>query len=245
MAKQERTRAALVTGASSGIGLAITRMLVEEGHAVTMVARRPEKLQAAAGELAAAGAEVLPVPANVAVEEQVLAAVAAHKERFGRMDVLVNSAGVGIGQNLDQITTKYLDLQLDVNLRATVLFYRESLPLLRKAAAEHRRALVVNLSSVTGRNPQPWLSVYSAVKAGIIAFTHAMNRELGAEGIHSCALAPAFVDTPMTDMFAGTVSKQEMIRAEDCAEVVRTLLRLSPNCVIPEVLMARPGDAAV
>ena len=91
-------RAAIVTGASSGIGLAIAHLLGEEGHALTIAARRPEKLEAAAEELRGAGHEVEAVAANMASEEEIQQVVARHRERFGRLDVLVNNAGVGIGR---------------------------------------------------------------------------------------------------------------------------------------------------
>ena len=90
-------------------------------------------------------------------------------------------------------------MQLDVNLRAPILFYRESLELLRAAGAEHGSALVVNVASISGKRGRAWLSVYSATKAGLVAFTQAMNEELNADGIKSVALAPGLVDTPMTD----------------------------------------------
>jgi NAD(P)-dependent dehydrogenase (short-subunit alcohol dehydrogenase family) len=129
-----------------------------------------------------------------------------------------------------------------VNLRSIVLFYRESVELLRAAAAEHRNALVVNTSSIAGKSGQAWLSVYSATKHAVIGFTQAMNKELNADGIKSCALAPGFVDTAMTDFVKGSVSPEDMIRPEDVAEGVRFLLRLSPNCVIPEIVFQRPGE---
>src|SRR5271157_4048596 len=94
---QMAERAAIVTGASSGIGLAIARVLGEEGYGVTMAARRPEKLEGAVAELAGAGLDVHGVAANVSHEEEIQKVVAAHRERFGRLDVLVNNAGVGIG----------------------------------------------------------------------------------------------------------------------------------------------------
>ena len=140
-------RAAIVTGASSGIGLAIARMLGEEGHSLTLAARRPEKLTAAAEELRGAGFDVQEVAGNMADEDTIKGVVAAHRERFGRLDVLVNNAGVGIGAAAGEQQTKRVDLQLAVNLRAIVLFYRESVELLRAAAAEHRNALVVNTSA--------------------------------------------------------------------------------------------------
>ena len=237
------TKAALVTGASSGIGLAIARMLAEEGHGVTMVARRPEKLAQAAAALAAQGLDVAEVAADVRAEAAIVAAVAAHRDRYGQLDVLVNNAGIGVAQAPGELTTKMLDLQLNVNLRAVPLFYRECLPLLRAAAAEHRAALVVNLASIAAQRPEGWLAVYSAAKAGVVAYTEAMNRVLAPKGIRSCALCPAFVDTAMTDWVKGDVPAGEMIRPQDVAELVRALLRLSPNCVVPVIPLLRPGDA--
>ena len=114
-------RAALITGGSSGIGLAIARMLRDEGFELTLSARTPEKLEAAAVEL---GAHT--VIANVAEEEDCERLVREHAERFGRLDVLVNSAGVGLGGPIEQMSTKKWDLQLDVNLRGTFIVTRES-----------------------------------------------------------------------------------------------------------------------
>jgi NAD(P)-dependent dehydrogenase (short-subunit alcohol dehydrogenase family) len=167
--------------------------------------------------------------------------VTTHRERFGRLDVLVNNAGVGIGVPVAEIETKRLDMQLDVNLRSTILFYRESIELLKAAGAEHGKALVVNTASISGKIGQPWLSVYSATKHGIVGFTEAMNRELGSDGIKSCALCPAFVDTAMTDFVKHAVAAEEMIRPQDIAEGVRMLLRLSPACVVPELIFERTG----
>lgn len=236
-------RAAIVTGASSGIGLAIARMLGEEGFSVTMAARRAEKLQAAVDGLAAEGFDVHGVPAALSEESEIKKVVAEHQERCGRLDVLVNNAGVGIGAPVGEIQTKHLDMQLDVNLRSIVLFYRECLSMLQAAGAEHSNALVVNTSSISGKRAEAWLSVYSATKHAVVGWTESMNKELGSQGIKSTALCPAFVDTPMTDFVKGQVKAEEMIRPEDIAEAVRYLLRLSPACVVPEMMFVRPGDA--
>ena len=235
-------RAAIVTGASSGIGLAIARMLGEEGHAITAAARRPDKLSAAVEELRGAGIEVEEVAGNMADEGDIQRVVAAHRERFGRLDVLVNNAGVGVGAPFDEHQTKRVDLQLAVNLRAIVLFYRECADMLKASGEEHRNALVVNLSSISGKAGQPWLSVYSATKAGVIGYTQAMNKELNAAGIKSVALCPGFVETPMTEFVREQVPADEMIRTEDVAEAVRFVLKTSPYCVIPEIVFQRPGE---
>jgi NAD(P)-dependent dehydrogenase (short-subunit alcohol dehydrogenase family) len=236
-------RAAIVTGASSGIGLAIARVLGQEGHAVTMAARRPEKLENAVAELAGEGLEVHGVAANVSEEAEIQKVAAAHKERYERLDVLVNNAGVGIGATLGEIQTKHLDMQLNINLRAIVIFYRECLEMLQAAGAEHRNALVVNTSSISGKRAEAWLSVYSATKHGVVGWTEAMNKEFGPQGIKSTALCPAFVDTPMTDFVKEQVKAEEMIRPEDIAESVRYLLRTSPACVVPEMMFVRPCDS--
>jgi NAD(P)-dependent dehydrogenase (short-subunit alcohol dehydrogenase family) len=236
-------RAAIVTGASSGIGFAIAQLLGEEGYGLTVAARRPEKLTAAAEELRAKGFEVEEVAANMAEEAEIQRVVARHRDRFRRLDVLVNSAGVGIGAPVAELQAKRVDMQLDVNLRAIFLFYRECAELLRAAGAEHGNALVVNLSSISGKSGQPWLSVYSATKAAVIGFTQAMNKELAADGVKSVALAPGFVDTPMTEFVQESIPPEEMIRTSDIAEAVRFLLRTSPRCVVPEIVFQRPGEA--
>ena len=235
-------RAAIVTGGSSGIGLGIARVLGEEGYALTVAARRPEKLEEAVEGLRADGFEVNSVSGNLADEAVVQEVVRSHRERFGRLDVLVNNAGLGAGEPVGELTTKKVDLQLAINLRSPILFYRECTELLRAAGAEHRCALVVNTSSISGKAGEPWLSVYSATKAAVVAFTQAMHKELGEAGIKSTALCPAFVDTPMTDFIKEQVKPEDMIQVSDIAETVRVLLRMSPGCVVPEIQFVRPGE---
>jgi short-subunit dehydrogenase len=233
-------RAAIVTGASSGIGLAVARMLGEEGHAVTLVARRPEKLEAAYEALRADGLAVQRVAANVGEEQDVVRAVAAHRDAYERLDVLVNNAGVGIGSPIGELVTRKMDIQLATNLRSIPLFYRESMAMLTAAGAEHGNALVVNTASLAGKQGQAWLSIYSATKFGVVGFTQAMNKELNGLGIKSTALCPGFVDTAMTDFVKAEVAPEAMIQTSDIAAAVRMLLSLTPGCVIPEIVFQRP-----
>jgi NAD(P)-dependent dehydrogenase (short-subunit alcohol dehydrogenase family) len=235
-------RAAIVTGASRGIGLALAETLGEAGHGLTLSARKPDTLEETAGRLRDRGFEVEAVAGNMNDEDTIREVVRRHRERFGRLDVLVNSAGVGIGAAAGEHQTKFIDLQLDVNLRAIVIFYRECLDLLRAAGAEHRNALVVNLASLAGKSPQPWLSVYGATKAAVVSYTQAMNKELNGEGIKSVAFAPGFVDTDMTDFIKSEVPPEEMLRPSDIASALRFLLDVSPACVVPEIIFQRPGE---
>ncbi len=235
-------RAALVTGGSSGIGLAIARTLGEEGYALTVSARRPEKLDAATAGLRDDGIEVQSVAADMSEEEEVVGVFAKHREAYGRLDVLVNNAGVGIGAPMEEIQTKYLDMQLAVNLRALVIGTREGLPMLREAGAEHGKALIVNTASIAGKGGQAWLSVYAATKGAVINFTQLTHREAGGSGVQCTALAPGFVNTAMTEFAKGQVPAEEMIRPEDIGEAIRFLLRTSPNCHVPEIVFTRPGE---
>jgi NAD(P)-dependent dehydrogenase (short-subunit alcohol dehydrogenase family) len=234
-------KAALITGGSSGIGLAVARALGEDGYGITIAARRPDKLEQAAAGLREAGIDVHHVAGNMREEDEIKRIVSEHGERFGRIDVLMNNAGIGIGGGLGGFETKKLDIQLDVNLRAVYITTREALPLLQKAAADGG-ALLVNTASIAAKRPQGFLAVYSATKAGVVALTEAFQTELAKQGIRSTAICPAFVDTPMTEWARSQVAPEEMIRPEDVAEVVRCLLRLSPACIIPEVQMVRPDD---
>jgi NAD(P)-dependent dehydrogenase (short-subunit alcohol dehydrogenase family) len=220
-------RAALVTGGSSGIGLAIARMLRDEGFGLTLASRRAERLEAAAAELGAVA-----VAADVADADACAALVAAHQARFGRLDVLVNSAGIGIGGRVEDLPVKHFDLQFDVNVRGLFLVTQAAIPLLRAS-----RGWIVNLASIAGTIPSPGLATYAATKAAVISLTRSLNGELEADGVRSIAICPGFVDTPMAE-WSGLAS-DEMIQPEDCAEVVRMLLRLSPNARIPQVVIER------
>jgi NADP-dependent 3-hydroxy acid dehydrogenase YdfG len=199
-------RAALVTGGSSGIGRAIARMLRDEGYALTLVSRRAEKIEAAAAELGAAA-----VAADVGSAAECARIVAEHRERHGRLDVLVNSAGVGIAGAVSDLPEKHFDLQVGVNLRGLFLVTQAAIPLLRES-----RGWIVNLASIAGTLPTPGLATYGATKAA------------------------GFVDTPMAE-WSG-IPGDEMIQPEDCAEVVRMLLRLSPHARIPQVVIERAGS---
>ena len=221
---------ALVTGGSSGIGLAIGRMLREDGFALTLAARNVERLEAAAAELDAASLAV-----DVRDEEACAGLVAAHVERHRGLDVLVHSAGVGIAGRIGDRSAKQFDLQQSVNLRGAFLVTREALPALRAA-----RGYVFNLASIAGTIPTPGLAGYGAAKAALIALTRSLDREEAGTGVRATAICPGFVDTPMAEWTG--IPGREMIQPEDCAEIVRALLRLSPYARVPVVVIERAGE---
>ena len=224
-------QSALVTGGSSGIGLAIARALRDDGYELTLASRTAGKVEAAAAELDAHA-----VAADVSREEDCERLVAAHAERFGGLDVLVNSAGIGIGGRIEDLQAKHADLQLGVNLRGLILVTKHALPLL-KASRGH----VINLASIAGTEPTPGLAVYGATKAAVLALTRSLNAEVEGDGVRCTAVAPAFVDTPMAS-WSG-IPPEQMIRPEDCAELVRAVIRLSPYARVPVLVVERVGAA--
>jgi NAD(P)-dependent dehydrogenase (short-subunit alcohol dehydrogenase family) len=206
-------------------------MLHEEGFELTLVSRRPERVEAAAAELGAVA-----IAANVGDAADCERVVAEHRDRFGQLDVLVNSAGIGIGGRVEDLPAKHLDLQLGVNLRGLFLVTQAAIPLLRES-----KGWIVNLASIAGTLPTPGLATYGATKAAVIALTRSLNEELDADGVRTIAVCPGFVDTPMAQ-WSG-IEPDQMIRPEDCAEVVRMCLRLSPSARIPQVVIERMGSS--
>jgi NAD(P)-dependent dehydrogenase (short-subunit alcohol dehydrogenase family) len=223
------TRAAIVTGGSSGIGFAIARMLREEGYDVTLVSRTAEKLDRAAADLGAT-----PIALDVGDSEACARVVGAHRDRVGRLDLLVNSAGKGVPGAVETMPVKHFDMQLAVNLRGMFVLTQAAIPLLRET-----RGWVVNMSSISGTIPSPGLAVYAAAKAGIISFTRSLNEELDADGVRAIAICPGFVDTPMAE-WSG-IEHAEMIQPEDIVEIVRLCLRLSPHARIPQIVVENMG----
>jgi len=222
---------ALVTGGSSGIGLALARALRQDGYDLTLAARRPEPLEEAALEL-----DALAVSANLGDADECIRVVAAHAERYGGMDVLVNCAGIGIGGQFAEQDTKRIALQLDVNLRASLVITRESLPHLRVS-----RGQIVTLASIAGTIPTPGLAVYGATKAALIAWTSSLNREEAEHGVRATAISPGFVATRMTEWTG--LPEEEQISPDDIVALVRAVLSLSPMARVPNIVVERMDDA--
>ncbi len=220
---------ALVTGGSSGIGLALARMLAEEGYDLSLASRTPEKVEAAAAELGATA-----IVADVSKPEDCARVVEEHVATHGGLDVLVNSAGVGIASRVEDLQLKHVDRQLDINIRGLALVTQAAIPHLRTS-----KGWIFNLASIAGKERIPVLPIYAATKAAVISLTGSLNADLDPDGVRAIAICPGFVDTPMAE-FSGLKS-EEMIQPEDCAEVARMCLRLSPRARITEVVIERVG----
>jgi len=221
--------------------MAIAEALGREGYELTIAARRPKRLAAALSSLRAAGLKAQVAVADVTKEEDLAALLSRHREAHGRLDLLVNNAGLGFGQPIESVSTYLLDKLVTTNLRGVVLCTREALPMLREAGAEHGKALIVNVASITGKAGRAGLPVYAASKAGVIAFSRSTQQEVAADGIQCTALAPGPVDTRMMAHTREPLSTEEMIQPEDLGEAVRLLLRTSPSCRVPEIVFTTPG----
>ena len=202
-------------------------MLREEGFELTLASRTAAKVEAAATDLRATA-----IAADVSKPEDCDRVVREHVERTGGLDLLVNSAGVGIAGRVEDAQLKHIDRQLAINLRGLVLVSQAAIPHLRRT-----RGWIVNLASIAGTQPVPTLPIYAATKAAVISLTHSLNADLDDDGVRAIAICPGFVDTPMAE-YAG-LPGDEMIQPEDCAEVVRMCLRLSPRARVPQVVIER------
>ena len=226
-AKPLAGRVAIVTGGSRGIGLASARLLAEGGASVVVSGRDAARLEAATRELEATGAAVLGVAADAARREDVDRLVEAARERFGRLDVLVNNAGMTRDQLLVRMKDDDWDQVLDTNLRGVFLMTRA----VGKVMMRQRSGRIINISSTAGAMGNAGQVNYSAAKAGVIGLTKAAARELAHWNILVNAVAPGLIETDMTaslpaearEALLGQVPLKRIGVARDVAEVVRFL----------------------
>ncbi|GAA4994849.1 acetoin reductase [Yinghuangia aomiensis] len=236
--------AALVAGASRGIGYAIARRLACAGYDLTLSARDAAALDEVAADLAELGARVATVPADMADEGTPRRVAAEHAERFGRLDALVISAGVGSAAPVAGYPVKRFDKQFSVNVRSPFLLIGECLELLRATAARRPTtgAKIIAISSVTAQAPEPGLAAYAASKAALSALCAAVNTEESVHGVAATAICPGYVDTDMSAWTHDRIPPEAMIAADDIAELAVSLTRLSRRAVVPELAVLRSGS---
>jgi 3-oxoacyl-[acyl-carrier protein] reductase len=226
---------AIITGGSSGIGLAIAAAVAAEGMAVAIGARDSTRLKQAVIGLQDSGVVVLAVPTDVAVAAQVERLVAKTVERFGRIDLLVNSAGTYREGDIDEMGEAEWDAVQAVNLKGAFLCTKAVLPIMKR----QRSGYIVNIASVAGKTGFGGASAYCASKFGMIGLTESLLEEGAAHHIRATAICPGYVDTPMV---AGvSVPGSEMIPPEDIGQLVVGLLKLAPVTVIKEIVVQRIG----
>ncbi|WP_018549444.1 SDR family NAD(P)-dependent oxidoreductase [Streptomyces sp. LaPpAH-108] len=251
-AKLEAT-VAVVTGASSGIGRATAVRLAEEGAAVALVARRRERVEELARAIEAKGGRALAVEADLTDAEAANGVVEQVVDRFGRLDILVNAAGVMLNGDTLRARTEEWDQMVDVNLKGLMYVTQAALPHLLEAAksADRQVADVVNISSVAGRQAHPTVAIYNATKFGVTAATESWRQEFTRRNVRFSVIGPGAVDTELfghqqphvqesdEQLFAGI----EKLHPEDIADAVAYVTTSPRRRAINEIVI-RPTDQA-
>lgn len=238
------TNSALVTGASRGIGLGIAHRLAAQGYSLTVTARDASRLDAVAAELRGAGApDVVAVAADMADPDAAEALAAAHRDRFGSMRALILNAGVGTAGAIGEFPMRRFDKTVAVNLAAPFALLQSSLPMLRAGAADNpsNGAKVVAVSSITGVYAEANLALYGATKAALISLVETFNAEQSGNGIAATAIAPAYVDTDMSEWTKDRIPAETMLTVNDIVELVDAVMRLSNRAVLSKLVLSRAG----
>ena len=226
-------KVALVTGGSSGIGLAIRKTLLAEGMRVAICGRDEEKLRKVEKGLKAFGKSLMAVPADVSIRTEVDLWVNTAGKQFGRIDVLVNNAGVALWAEVEDITDEHLDYQLNVNLRGP-LYCSQAVLLGMK---ERRSGYIINISSICGKYGFAGSGAYSASKFGLMALSDTLHKEVAPYNIKVTAICPGYVATTLVK--DAPVPQEKMITPEDVAKTVVFLLNLSEHATVKEILISR------
>ncbi len=201
--------AALVTGASSGLGAHFARLLADRGAKVALAARRLDRLTALAGEIAGLGGRALPIECDVTEPASVEAAVAAAETELGPITILINNSGVAIAKKIFDTTEEDWDQVLDTNLKGAWLMARE---VAKHLAALGRPGAIVNIASIVGLRSMKQLATYAASKAGLVHLTHVMALELAPLGIRVNALAPGYIETDINREFLASPAGQAIAK---------------------------------
>ena len=230
-----RDQVAIVTGGGSGIGLAITSSLVAEGMGVVIASRNETRLHQAEARLGNVNGKIVVIKTDVSVESQVESLVQQTMDIFGRVDLLVNNAGIGQSALITDCTEAVWDKVLDINLKGAFLCTRAVFPIMK----QRRSGYIVNIASVAGKTGFGGASAYCASKFGMVGLTESLLEEAVEYNIKTTAICPGYVATPMVE--EASVPQCEMIPPEDIGRLVVVLLHFSPVTVIKEVIVERRG----
>jgi len=233
-------RVALITGASRGIGCAVTRHLIDLGAIPVLTACRAQPLARMAESLAdVLGRSPLAIPADLTDEEAVRNVVGRVRQTHAKLDILVNNAGITFSGSLAETTTADWDRCMAVNARGAFVLCREALPLLRQGTDP----CIVNISSVVGVKGYAHQTAYSASKHALRGFSIALAEELQPEGIRVHVVCPGGVDTDMVQSVRPDIPREDLITPEEIAETVGFLVTRSGRGIVDEIRIRRRSSA--
>jgi NAD(P)-dependent dehydrogenase (short-subunit alcohol dehydrogenase family) len=238
MEKRLEGKVAIVTGASRGIGKAISLALAKEAATVVIAARAIDKMNETAKLVTAAGGKAQIIPTELTDERSIKNLVKATGERFGRLEILINNAGITHSAKLEETSTQDLDRCLNINARAPFILCREALPLLKKADA----AYIINIASVVGVKAYPLQSAYTASKHALRGMTMALAEEMRGTNIRVHLVCPGGVDTELVQNVRPDIKKQDLMQPEEIAELVLYLLTHKGNAVVDELHIRRAAS---
>ncbi len=227
-------KVAIVTGASRGIGKAISILLAQSGSRVVLAARSEPQLKSVSEEISSQNGEALVIPTDLTVDEEMERLVQQTLKEWGSVDVLINNAGLGKVAPVVKAKVSDWDETFRVNLRAPMFLSKLVLPTMM----ERGEGSIINISSVSGKSGQANGSAYSASKFGLIGFTQSLYEEVREYGIRVAAICPGFVDTPLIPQMR-RMDRSKMIRPEDIAQTVLFVLT-SPPTACPVEIVVRP-----
>jgi 3-oxoacyl-[acyl-carrier protein] reductase len=228
-------KVAIVTGASRGIGRAISVMLAQEGATVVLSARSIQQLQITAEQVAKAGGTAHIIYVELTEEKSIRNLVQVTGEKLGRLDILVNNAGVTHSAPLEQTSTEDWDRCISINARAPFILCREALPLLKKSPA----AYIINIASVVGVKGYPLQSAYTASKHALRGMTMSLAEELRGSNVRVHVLCPGGADTDMVGSVRPDIAKDELIKPQEIAELVLYLVTHKGSAVVDELRIRR------
>lgn len=242
---------ALITGASSGIGEATARSLATQGAKVAVAARRLERLERLTTEIGRQGHTALAIQSDITDRGQAIAAVDRTVEELGRLDIVVNNAGVMLLGPIEDAPTEEWDRMIDLNLKGLINTTHAALPHLLSAAEDSERgcADVVNISSVAGRIARAGSGVYNLTKHGVGAFSESFRQEFASRKIRSTLIEPGAVDTELSDHLRDGVKEQvrqrfsdiQILAAEDVADAISYAVTRPRHVCLNEILI-RPTE---
>jgi 3-oxoacyl-[acyl-carrier protein] reductase len=231
-------KVAIVTGASRGIGRSIALTLARNGARVSLAAKTGAQLKAVQAEIEAMGGQASSFPTDVSREAEVIALIRDTGERFGRLDILVNNAAIGVFGPLVETTAEQWDRIFAINARGPFLLCREAIPYLRK----QERAFIINISSVVGVKGYVDQGAYSASKHALMGMTKSLAKEVHQDGIRVHAVCPGGVDTQLIAEARPDLDRSVLMQPKEIADIVLFLVTRQGNAVIDEIHVRRSNS---